>query len=181
MINFKNDIHIWIVNRNKINIGSEKQILNIILRKYNITIKNFGHRKTGKPYLKEQNTKISISRSKELVAFALSYKDEIGLDIEKIHSLDDIKNFSNFIFMNKHVINIIECHRFRQVYTFFKYWTLYEAYAKLTGEGLISVLQDKKISESDIEKNFIKTFQIEPNCVGTIICGKNKPVDIFKL
>lgn len=180
MNSFKDNIDIWVVNQKRIEMDGEKQILYTILKQYNIKIKNFGHYKTGKPYLKGQGIEISISRSGEISAFAFCFQDEIGLDIEKVRPLDDMENFSNYIFVEKYVKNIMYFQGLAQSCAFFKYWTLYEAYAKLSGKGLADVLNNKKRLEFDIDNNFIYTFKIEKKYIGTIICSKKKRVKIIK-
>jgi len=179
MISFKDNIDIWVVDQKRIVMDGEKQVLCAILNQYGIKIKNFGHHKTGKPHLKGQDIKISISRSGGVSAFAFSHKDEIGLDVEKVRLLDGVENFSNYIFVKKHVKNIMYFHGLAQSCVFFKYWTLYEAYAKLTGKGLTDVLNNKKRLAFDINTNFICTFKIGKKYIGTIICGKKKRVKII--
>lgn len=177
----KDNIDIWIVNRPKIEIGNDNQMIVKVLEKYGYMIKNYRHHKNGKPYIVGQNIKISISRSGEFFIFALSYQDEVGLDIEKKHKLSDIENFSNYIFIDKHVQDIIHGSCNDKFFTFLKYWTLYEAYAKFTGKGLVGVLNDKKTLEFDLDNIFSYTFIIKPDYVGTVICGRKKSINIIKL
>lgn len=181
MNNYKNYIHIWINDSAKKGIIGDKEMLNIITKYYGFGEVKLSHYKTGKPYFRGFDTKISISRSGGLTVYALSYKDEVGMDIEKIHALADIANFSKYIFTDKHANDIASHTSNVQLQTFYKYWTLYEAYAKLAGEGLANVLQDKKKLELNIDNNLSYTFMIKRNCVGAVISNREKRLKFFRI
>ena len=99
MNNFKDEIHIWIIDKQKIETNKEKDILNTIFKQYGLSSGNLNNYKTGKPYFKGQNIKISKSKRGNIIVYAFSYKDEIGVDIEKTNKLSDIENFSKYFFL----------------------------------------------------------------------------------
>ena len=86
----------------------------------------------GKPYVPNSAIRFSISHSKGKVAVGFS-DNEIGVDIEEIKE----KDHSN---LYRRVLSENEAGKIRFVsdekLSFFKIWTLKEAYLKLTGEGL---------------------------------------------
>lgn len=180
MNKYKDDIHIWVDDLSKSEVQNKKQILNVMAEYYGFGKIQIKHYKSGKPYLDGQNTKISISRCNGRVLYALSYCDEVGLDVEKVHALSDIENFSKYIFIDEHAKDIIGDTNNSQAKKFYSYWTLYEAYAKFTGQGLLRILQNKNSLEVGIENIFFHTFVVQSNCVGTVVCVKKKQIKFFQ-
>ncbi len=185
MNNFKNDIHIWIIDKQKIETNKEKDIFSVIVKQYGLSSGDLKYYKTGKPYFKGKDIKISKSQRNNIVVYAFSYKDEIGIDIEKMSRLSDIENFSKYIFLSRHAKDIINIIGADKISAFYTYWTLYEACAKLTGKGLVYILQNKldiaPKEQSIIDNNFFCTFKIKSNYIGTVMCGRKKYVKFIKI
>ena len=86
----------------------------------------------GKPYISNyDNIYFNMSHAGRMVACAIS-DSEIGIDIEKIDPLIDMKIAQTF-FYNSEYENIKKSDR--RVDEFFKYWVLKESYMKYTGLG----------------------------------------------
>ena len=108
--------------------------------------------KHGKPYLKNMN--ISISHSDSLFGFAISDKDNIGIDIEAIGRFND--KLSTKI-LNKEEIKEYNCCEDKSSYLA-KKWCQKEALSKLIGTGLTkNILKQtpKYFKEFKIENNII--------------------------
>lgn len=90
--------------------------------------------KDGKPYISNyENIHFNMSHAGRMVACAISDK-EIGIDIEKIDPLIDMKIAQTF-FYNSEYENIKKSDN--RVDEFFKYWVLKESYMKYTGLGFL--------------------------------------------
>ena len=88
----------------------------------------------GKPYISNhENVYFNMSHAGRMVACAIS-DSEIGIDIEKIDPLIDMKIAQTF-FYNSEYENIKKSES--RVDEFFKYWVLKESYMKYTGLGFL--------------------------------------------
>ena len=113
--------------------------------------------------------KFNISHSNGLVALAINDTHEIGLDVEKIRSINE--NLINKV-CSKDEIDYINSDK-----NFFEIWTAKEAYLKMTGLGIISnlnlitilPLNSLKIVEncSVFEKTFAYKDYIISICMNT--------------
>jgi len=92
----------------------------------------------GKPYLKSNNIYFNLSHSGEWVVLAISEKYKIGIDIEKIDTIN-YYNFEN-CFNSQEWKNIINSNNI--IHKFYKYWTWKESIIKADGRGLSIELQD---------------------------------------
>ena len=88
----------------------------------------------GKPYISNyENMHFNLSHAGRMVACAIS-DSEVGIDIEKIDPLIDLKIAQTFFF-NSEYQNIKKSDD--RVDQFFKYWVLKESYMKYTGLGFL--------------------------------------------
>lgn len=103
----------------------------------NFNLKDLQYTSFNKPFWRA-DLDFSIAHSGHIVGCALSTKGNIGLDIEKVQSID-INNFG-------HILNI-EDQQFLSASTnlkkdFFKIWTIKEAVSKADGRGLSMEVKD---------------------------------------
>ena len=104
--------------------------------------------KDGKPYISNyDDVYFNMSYAGRMVACAISDK-EIGIDIEKIDPLIDMKIAQTFFF-NSEYQNIKNSES--RVDEFFKYWVLKESYMKYTGLGFLLDLDKFEIICDDGE------------------------------
>lgn len=99
----------------------------------------------GKPYFSYDSFSFNISHSEDYIVCVISTdeKENIGIDIEKIKTID-IENFSS-VFTSKEKNNITsEKH-------FYKYWTRKEAVIKADGRGLQIPLRNVDTTEIKVE------------------------------
>lgn len=91
----------------------------------------------GKPYLESGELHFNLSHSDELALVAVTAEGEIGVDIEKIHPLEDAVALAERFFSARelHELRKLE-RRPESSRAFFECWTRKEAYIKATGMGL---------------------------------------------
>ncbi|MBB6714148.1 4'-phosphopantetheinyl transferase family protein [Clostridium gasigenes] len=131
-----------------------------LIKKFNIRNENISFNKNtyGKPYVEKiQNFNFNISHSGEFVVVAIS-EHEIGIDIEKINSIEYFDIAKNF-FSNEEVRYIICPNEQESLERFYEVWTLKEAYIKFNGKGLsiplnsFTIFFDKDNSIKVVDRN----------------------------
>ncbi len=128
--------------------------------------------KEGKPYLKDFSVFLSISHTENLCLIALS-KSPIGIDVEKVKSIDWMKISNRFF--NKEESNYLmdEC----SPNTFFRMWTEKEAYAKLLGIPLLRIIGEDVAADYKSRENkklYIQRCQIGEGYICTACKGGEK-------
>ncbi len=100
----------------------------------------FHQGKNGKPTLvwSEQDSAIrfSVSHSGPLGLFAVSWREHMGVDVERIRQLPDIGELACRFFTEREYKEYQSLPVSDRVEGFFTCWTRKEAYLKATGEGL---------------------------------------------
>lgn len=118
------------------------------------------YRLNGKPFLENFNGHISVSHSGDYVVCAIS-KEKVGIDLEKITSLD-FKKISNRFFP----------FAIEDSISFYKHWCAAEAWAKAEDIPLIQCLKDKYCPEKVQYFDLIKDYSF-------CYYGKNIPFFYF--
>jgi len=104
----------------------------------------FSYGPQGKPALVSSGVHdklyFNVSHSHEMALYAISRNRQVGVDIEYLWARQDVENIAQRYFYpgECEVIRSLSAERKKEA--FFKAWTIKEAYAKATGEGL-SVLE----------------------------------------
>lgn len=136
----------------KINFAVSRSILNKAFETLlNTTCKNIVVLKSkyNKPYIKNKGKiKFNISHTDGYVLVGFS-KREIGVDVEKVNYNFDIKRILKSCFTIREIKNIGI-----NISTFYKYWTIKEAYLKCEGCGFIR--NPREIEIIYIDNNIIK-------------------------
>lgn len=100
---------------------------------------------SGKPYL-DNDIQFNLSHSDQFVACIVADNIRVGLDIEKIRTID----FTNF----NHVFTAGELENISQsgepLKKFYDYWCIKESVAKAEGSGLSTDFRDIQVIESCI-------------------------------
>ena len=105
----------------------------------------------GKPYFENIPLFFSLSHSGEYVLCVVS-RQEVGADIQKIQSADVLKLAKRF-FSEPECRALERCESDReQQGLFFGLWSRKEAYGKLTGEGVTTVL-GKDVQSADAKRD----------------------------
>ena len=99
----------------------------------------------GKPVVAQSTAgdglRFNLSHSGRLVAVALAWGREVGVDIEQLQQLDDGEMLAGRIFSTRELCELRALPKPEQQEAFFNGWTRKEAYLKATGEGLTDALQ----------------------------------------
>lgn len=146
--------------------------------------------KDGKPYISNyENIHFNMSHAGRMVACAIS-DEEIGIDIEKIDPLIDMKIAQTF-FYNSEYDNIKKSDN--RVDQFFKYWVLKESYMKYTGLGFLLdldkfeiVIEDgeTKVKNQNLElkenEDDVKFSYFDLNQYKLAICSENEADEILE-
>src|SRR5262249_22449671 len=76
------------------------------------------------------------SHSDEFALLGLTFEGEIGVDIERVHALEEIKEIAGRFFSPAEAAALMSLPPDQQIEAFFNCWTLKEAFLKARGEGL---------------------------------------------
>ncbi len=114
--------------------------LNFKVEKINIKYTDF-----NKPYLDKSNVRFNISHSGEIAICVLTHIGEIGIDIEKIETIQ-ISDFKSQMTNNEW--NLVIKSKDSN-HSFFNYWTQKEAVVKATGNGLSISLKSFEVENNE--------------------------------
>lgn len=126
---------------------SNSILLSKILKQLNYEKYDIGFDKHGKPFLVGINLFHNISHNESFVVCAISPKNPVGIDVEKISS--------RHIRVAKKVCTEKELNKLEslpipdQAYEFTRIWTLKEAFSKMLGVGLLLSFSEILITEFD--------------------------------
>jgi 4'-phosphopantetheinyl transferase len=97
----------------------------------------FGVNLYGRPFLQQvPNLSFNITHTDALIALAIAYEGEIGVDVEQLGTGRATQNMAEHFFAPAEAAALRELDPSRWDETFFAYWTLKEAYIKACGIGL---------------------------------------------
>ncbi|CAA6828354.1 MAG: 4'-phosphopantetheinyl transferase (EC [uncultured Thiotrichaceae bacterium] len=99
----------------------------------------------GKPSIANNGyewLQFNLSHTHGLIACAISYQREVGIDVEKRKALMDLESLCQYAFSAPEAADILSLANLQaREQRFFTYWTLKEAYVKARGMGLSIPLQ----------------------------------------
>lgn len=144
---FDRDRNFFIVSR-----GQLRMILGNYLHQEPKSIK-FSYSTTGKPYIEESSLFFNVSHSQDIITLGFVNKTAIGIDIEYVRDIKDLKEMAERFFSEDEYKKICQLKKDLRQNLFFKYWTCKEAYLKATGTG-ISGLEDMDFNIPSIDKKF---------------------------
>ena len=98
----------------------------------------------GKPFIKKEKVYFNLSHSNNLVVCVASDRN-IGVDVEKIKEVSP--QMVNRVCTESELFSVIDNEGNIDVKSFFKIWTIKEAYFKLVGTGIVDF---KKIDSQKI-------------------------------
>ncbi len=120
-----------------------RALLRTVLNKYTAippaSIK-FSYNKYGKPYLNpainRHDIEFNLSHSNGIAVCAITAKREVGIDIEKLRIVGNIKSITDKFFSPYEAKNLIGNSANHNSERIIEYWTLKEAYVKAMGYGM---------------------------------------------
>jgi len=150
----------------------------------------FQYSKNGKPWLRNNPAlKFSLSHSEDIVVIAVSYGDEVGIDVEQLDREVDLAKLQSYLFTQGELSIFQSISRQFQKKIFIHSWTKKEAFLKATGEGLTRAMNSLELAFSDevhsqqkkqmpYETDWIlDSFTPTDNCVATVaVQGPGKTV-----
>jgi 4'-phosphopantetheinyl transferase len=107
----------------------------------------FSHAALGKPFVKNSNLFFNYSYRTTFGMLAISKHSEVGVDIEKMRSLQDLPTFAAFSFSEKEKEMIFKSKGEKLQETLFTFWTFKEAIIKALGVGLNADLTQIDLSD----------------------------------
>jgi len=141
---------------------------------------HFSYNSYGKPVLSGiENIDFSISHSGNWVIVGLSER-AIGVDTERIHNVDT--GIADLYFSEEECKIVKSCSDRRTLMeTFYRIWTLKEAYIKAIGKGLSCPLStftvipgvsgvSLKLSDQVLPRMFLKEYDLDPEYKCAVCC-----------
>ena len=126
---------------------------------------SFRYTEFGKPLLNEGNElRFNVSHTDGIALLAFVKGPELGVDIEKIRPVKDLKDLANRFFSvsERQKLNELEAEDELQA-AFFRCWTCKEAYIKGKGEGLSIPLHQFDVSLEPGEKSALIATRPDPS------------------
>jgi 4'-phosphopantetheinyl transferase len=91
----------------------------------------------GKPMLaKSAPVKFNLAHSGEIALVGVTLDCEIGVDVERVRAIDDMKQIAHHFFCLEEANELMTLRPIEREAAFFRCWTRKEAFIKATGEGL---------------------------------------------
>jgi 4'-phosphopantetheinyl transferase len=103
----------------------------------------FGYSQRGKPHLISpaiSDLKFNVSHSENRALIAVTWGNEVGVDIELAKPLEDLRDISQRFFSKSESMVLTSLTGDEQIRTFYRIWTRKEAVLKATGDGLTKPL-----------------------------------------
>jgi 4'-phosphopantetheinyl transferase len=88
----------------------------------------------------------NMSHSGDLVVFAFTRGCEIGVDLEQIHSIQDMQDIADRFFCLEEAAELMSLPVNQRERAFFLCWTRKEAYIKAIGDGLSAPLNSFRVT-----------------------------------
>ncbi len=182
----------WLRNRAVISKGLLRALIAGYLGKHPSELK-FSFNDFGKPFLADtqEDLQFNLSHSDDVIVFAFTSGYSIGVDIERIKNIEDMAGVADICFtkyennwMHK-TVSLPE--------TFYKIWTIKEAFIKAIGKGFSfspkdielkkeseDLIQIKKINKPEFAGNFqVKTIKLLPDYVLSLVYEGKKDIEIY--
>jgi len=104
----------------------------------------FGYQPRGKPFLVQSgltsDLRFNLAHSGRMVAIALAWGRDVGVDVEFMRCLEDWPLLAERIFSSRELCELHSLPKPQQREAFFNGWTRKEAWLKATGKGLTDAL-----------------------------------------
>ena len=101
----------------------------------------------GKPVLANNpELDFNLSHSGNMALFAFARRQELGIDVEQVKPLRDMKQIAQRFFSAAEAAALKKKPPAEQLEAFFRCWTRKEAYLKATGDGLFTALDSFEVT-----------------------------------
>jgi 4'-phosphopantetheinyl transferase len=124
----------------------------------------FGYSAQGKPWLHPENgakhiLRFNLAHSGELILYAVSWQQEVGIDVEYMRAETSYKTIAEQFFSPTEIATLRTLPSEQQSQAFFHCWTRKEAYLKARGEGLSFPLDGFEVSLDSSRPVSLKVYQ----------------------
>ena len=119
----------------------------------------FSYSDKGKPILANSTLEFNLSHSQDLALYAFTWQGKIGIDVEYLRSLPDVKKIAERFFSPQEYNRLSLLNSEEQQQEFFRLWTGKEAYLKAIGEGLSGKLAQIEVINN--EEKSVSLLQIQ--------------------
>lgn len=144
--------------------GTLRKILSLYLSTSPKKIK-FYYNPYGKPFLRTQIKKhplcFNLSHSGDLALYIFAIHRRVGIDVEKIHHINDIESIAQRFFSTSEYLKLKFAHH-DQLNSFFRCWTRKEAFIKAIGNGLYYPLHEFEVSLLSNEQATLLKIRNDP-------------------
>ena len=125
----------------------------------------FGYGAQGKPWLMNQNgepqaLRFNLAHSEKLILYAVSWQQEVGIDVEYIRAETSYETIAEQCFALVEVAALRALPFAQQPQAFFNGWTRKEAFIKARGEGLSFPLDGFAVSLDDEMPIKLQVYQL---------------------
>lgn len=128
---------------------------------------DYSHR--GKPSLSSHSICFNTSHSGDLVLYAVSSKNEVGIDIEQIRPIENTEQLITHIFSAAKQAEYHALPADRKLLALFEGWTRKEAILKASGAGLVGPLDQFSFGTTpELPANSLKTDNAGKKLFGSI-------------
>ena len=157
-------------------------ILRVILGQYlNTSPANieFEYGPQGKPFIKSNSTSLqfNVSHSENKAIYAIAQNAEVGIDIEKIHHIDDCLKIAQRFFSPQEVSELNKQPSDELQTAFLTCWTRKESYIKAIGQGISMPLDKFSVSVSLNEPPKLISNELEPDELNKWTFTSIAPID----
>jgi 4'-phosphopantetheinyl transferase len=175
--------------------GALKKLLSNSLDKpgENIEI-SYGEYK--KPFIKEKinnkTVEFNVSHSGDYALIAITLKNKVGIDIEKINYDIDYSSLSNRFFSQQENKELLNIDKSKQLEVFYRVWARKESFIKAIGKGVAFGLDNFSVSIDEVNNTQIKIHSsnlsneywycydlMEPDNYKTALTSCNRGIDII--
>ena len=153
----------------------------------------FSFNEFGKPFIQDNKygLQFNLSHCDDLIVFAFSRGNEIGVDIERIKKMEDMEGVANLCF-TKFETEWMKNSK-SSIETFYKIWTIKEAFIKAIGRGfsfspkdieLVNETENKIAIKKILQKEFALKFQVTtlnilPDYIASLVYLGKKDIEIY--
>ena len=100
----------------------------------------FDYTSFGKPFLaidsENSNISFNLTHSGEIVLYAISCNQELGIDVEQVRDHTDVMAIAKRFFSQREIGQMEKANEKNRTQLFFRYWTRKEAFVKALGKGV---------------------------------------------
>lgn len=179
----KNRANRFHFEQDKIHFIIGRGLLRLLLSRY-LKIEpeqlQFAYSSTGKPALvSSSNVQFNLSHSQEMILYAFTSDRQIGIDLEYLRPIPDLKQLIQQFFSIGEASAILSLPASEQQLAFLQTWTCKEAYLKATGEGLAQLSQVevyltsgepcRLMNELEANRWSLQTLTLTPEYVAALV------------